>query len=502
MSATTLFFISSGILLGWSLGANHAVNVFGTAVMSKMVRYRLAAIVASVFVILGAVLGGAGTTRTINELGAVNALAGSFTVAFAVAIAVAWMTLLKLPVSTSQAIVGGIIGWNLFTGSPTDSGTVAKILGTWVTSPLLAALFAFGLYQVMERLLKRARIHLLEIDAYTRGGLLVVGALASYALGANNIANVMGLFVSAAPFGDIPLGSMLTFTGTQQLFLIGGVAIAAGIITYGQKVMVTVGSDLYRVTPLSGLVVVLAESIVLFLFSSEWLEALLRSLHLPTFPLVPLSSTQAVIGGVIGVGLAKHGRGINVRVLAKIAGGWVTAPVAALVLTYVLLFFVQNVFEQRVVADTQYHVSAAVVEAAAAEGVSAGPLTSLIGRDYSSANQLRNTMQGLKRYPRADMNVVLRLAKIDSLVVDSARVSAVLGGTAVPGEYTRAIKRLHGRAFPHRCDFEHELLSRTVRIDTADFHVLDALTPEQRDALVEALRTRPAQRPSKENSLY
>lgn len=119
MDATVFFFISSGIFLGWSLGANHAANVFGTAVMSKMVKYRVAAVIAGIFVTLGAVLGGAGTTQTINELGAVNALAGSFTVALAVGVAVAWMTHLRLPVSTSQAIVGGVIGWNLFTGSPT-----------------------------------------------------------------------------------------------------------------------------------------------------------------------------------------------------------------------------------------------------------------------------------------------------------------------------------------------------------------------------------------------
>lgn len=356
MNFTTLFFISSGIFLGWSLGANHAVNVFGTAVMSKMVRYRTAAIVAGVFVTLGAVIGGAGTTRTLNQLGAVNTLAASFTVAFAVGVAVTWMTYLKLPVSTSQAIVGGIIGWNFFTGSPTDVEAIIKILGTWVTSPVLAALFAFVLFKFMERVLKKARIHMLEIDAYTRGGLLVVGAVASYTLGANNIANVMGLFVSASPFRDVTLWQTLTFTGTQQLFLIGGLAIAVGIYTYGQQVMVTVGSDLYRITPLSGLVVVLAESIVLFLFSSQTLEALLLRLHLPTIPLVPLSSTQAVIGAVIGVGLAKQGRRINFHVLGKIAAGWVSAPFVSFVLTFISLFFVQNVFEQLVVEIGRAHV--------------------------------------------------------------------------------------------------------------------------------------------------
>lgn len=72
---TTWFFISSGLFLGWSLGANHAVNVFGTAVVSKMVKFRTAAIIGGIFVVLGSVFSGSGTTKTISELGSINALA-------------------------------------------------------------------------------------------------------------------------------------------------------------------------------------------------------------------------------------------------------------------------------------------------------------------------------------------------------------------------------------------------------------------------------------------
>jgi PiT family inorganic phosphate transporter len=100
------FFISSGLFLGWSLGANHAVNVFGTAVVSKMVKFRTAAIVAGIFVILGSVISGAGTTKTLTDLGSINALSGSFAVALAVGISVTLMTRAKLPVSTSQAVIG------------------------------------------------------------------------------------------------------------------------------------------------------------------------------------------------------------------------------------------------------------------------------------------------------------------------------------------------------------------------------------------------------------
>jgi PiT family inorganic phosphate transporter len=96
--------------------------------------------------------------------------------------------------------------------------------------------------------------------------------------------------------------------------------------------------------------VVLAQALVLFLFSSEALEGWLSSRGLPTVPLVPVSSSQAVIGAVLGIGLAKGGRNIRWRVLGRIASGWVATPAVSAVMALLLLFLVQNVFSQRVCA--------------------------------------------------------------------------------------------------------------------------------------------------------
>ncbi|MFH1843548.1 MAG: inorganic phosphate transporter, partial [bacterium] len=194
-------FLSSGLFLGWSLGANDAANVFGTAVGTRMLRFRTAAVVCSFFVVIGAVDGGAGVTNTLGKLGEVNALAGSFMVALAAAMTVFGMTRLRLPVSTSQAIVGAIVGWNLFSGSLTDYHSLQKIVLTWVLCPVLAGVFAIALFSLYRAFLKRSKIHLLEQDMYTRWGLLLAGAFGAYSLGANNIANVMGVFVPMAPFG-------------------------------------------------------------------------------------------------------------------------------------------------------------------------------------------------------------------------------------------------------------------------------------------------------------
>ncbi len=352
MLASGLLFLSSGLFLGWSLGANDAGNVFGSAVGSRMLRFSTAALLCSIFVILGAVSAGGGATGGLGQLGAVNALAGSFTTALAAAITVTWMNRAGLPVSSTQAVVGAIVGWNWFSGAQTDLSQLSRIVGTWVLCPLLAALAAACLYRLGALLVGCTRPHLLRLDAGLRLGLILAGVFGSYSLGANNIGNVMGVFVPAAPFTALVLPGGLTVSGTQQLFFLGGLAIATGVYTHSRRVMLTVGHNLMPLSPFGALVVVLANALVLFVFSSQPLSDAVAGLGLPPIPLVPVSSSQAMIGAVVGVALLQGRRGLRqIRwiVLARIASGWVTTPVLAALLAYVLLFVVQNVFAQQVV---------------------------------------------------------------------------------------------------------------------------------------------------------
>ena len=244
------------------------------------------------------------------------------------------MTVARLPVSTTHAIVGAIIGWNWFSGSITDLSALTTIMSTWIASPVLAAIFSALLYKVMVWVLTKARLHLLRLDSYTRIGLIIAGSFGSYTLGANNIGNVMGVFVGSSPFTDFTVAG-ITFTSVDQLFLVGAVAIAAGVFTYSKGVMMMVGDGIMPLSPVAAWVVVIAQSIVLFLFSSIALEHLLASQGLPTIPLIPVSSSQAVVGAVIGIGLLNGGKGIRWGALGSIASGWVTTPIISAVLCFV-----------------------------------------------------------------------------------------------------------------------------------------------------------------------
>ncbi|NDV11814.1 inorganic phosphate transporter [Crenobacter caeni] len=416
MDPIALFLLSSGLFLGWSLGANDAANVFGTAVGSRMVRFGTAALICSVFVILGATISGAGAAHTLSQLGAISELGGAFAAALSAAAAVMMMTHYGLPVSTGQAIIGAIIGWNLFSGTQIDTSVLSKILMTWVLCPILSAIVAVALYRGTDWTLRHVKPHVLTLDAGARWALIVAGAFGSYSLGANNIANVMGVFMNSVQLPSLSLG-LYTLSPVQTLFLVGGVAIAAGVYTYSKRVMLTVGQGLMPLSPVAAWVVVMSHSVVLFLFASQDLQTFLASHNLPTIPLVPVSSSQAIVGAVIGIGLLKGGQSINWRMAGRITGGWVLTPFIAAAVCLACLLVVQNVMRLPVHEVQRYELSEEVLLEARRQGLQVGALQAAEGRTFERADKLSRYLaqQGLP--DEAGLETLVSLARTSPMVV-------------------------------------------------------------------------------------
>lgn len=453
-------FLSSGLFLGWSLGANDASNVFGTAVGTKMIRFRTAAICCSVFVILGAVISGAGASHTLGKLGAVNAIAGAFIVAFAAAMSVYLMTLARFPVSTSQAIVGAIIGWNLFSGALTDINSLTKIVTAWILCPVLAAVIAMVLYKLVAFLIGHLKIHMFKLDRMVRYGLLLAGAFGSYSLGANNIANVMGVFVPVSPFSDISIFGWFNLSSAQQLFFIGGVAIAVGVFTYSKRVMMTVGQGIMELSPVAAFVAVWSHSIVLFLFSSQGLESFLMRHSLPTIPLVPVSSSQAIVGAIIGMGLLKGGKGIRWQTVGGITTGWIATPVIAALMSFICLFFLQNVFQQKTYRPVRYALTIEAMARIHESGVSTEKLNDLFGKDFPTAVKFKKALSERLLQTPATQAIIMSAAEIDEMGVTRATMDRLNNDWFTP-EQRKALEQLEGREFVHKWQLHKALAEQS-----------------------------------------
>lgn len=443
-------FLSSGMFLGWSLGANDAANVFGTAVSTKMLRFRSAAIITSIFLILGAMISGAGTTHTIGVLGDVNAIAGSFSVSLAAAISVFLLIKRGLPVSVSQAIVGAILGWNLFTSSPTDINSLIQILFSWVFNPLIAGALSFVLYLLFNRIIKFSKIHLLEIDALTRYGFILAAAFGAYSLGANNIAKVVGVFITSSPFRDIQVYENFKITALQQLFFTGALSMAAGIISYSRKTIDTIGSKIFRLTPISALASVFAVSVTLFAFSSQTLHKILLTLHIPAVPLVPVSVTQAMVGAVIGIALAKGGSYLNYKIIGKISLGWLITPVSSALISLLLLFVMQNVFQQKVFEKISFEVNEQVIKYLQSGNLNTTKINHLNGITYDNQSSFRQALDYVGISSEETIFRIFQAAKIENFRLDSNYAKEKLN----PNEFTQgeieAVKFLHNESYKHR----------------------------------------------------
>jgi PiT family inorganic phosphate transporter len=186
---------------------------------------------------------------------------------------------------------------------PYDEPGGVGLLGTLLVTG--AVLVALVLYKVLALAYNRLPISLIQTDMLLRAALLAAGSYAAYALGANNVANVTAVFVGA--------GTLTVFTAA----LVGGLSIAFGVLTYSRGVMETVGRKLVRLDPFSALVVVLAEGL---------------TVHFYTVLGVPVSTSQAVIGAVVGIGIIKGARTIKRKTLYGIFTGWfLTPPVACFI---------------------------------------------------------------------------------------------------------------------------------------------------------------------------
>jgi PiT family inorganic phosphate transporter len=442
------FFLSSGLFLGWSLGANDAANVFGTAVGTKMIRFRTAALCCSIFIILGAVISGAGASHTLGKLGSVNAVAGAFIVAFSAAISVYLMTRIGYPVSTSQAIVGAIIGWNFFSGSITDTGSLTKIALTWVICPSLAAVISLIIYKIAVFCITYFNVHMFRLDKLTRYGLLLVGAFGSYSLGANNIANVMGVFVPVSPFSDISVFGLFNLSSEQQLFFIGGLAIAVGVFTYSQKVMKTVGGGIMELSPVAAFAVVSAHSIVLFLFASQALESFLIQHGLPTIPLVPVSSSQAIVGAVIGIALIKRVGQTRWQTLGGITSGWIITPVVAGLICFLSLFFLQNVFQQQTYHPVPYALTSKAMGRIEKSDFQINRLKTIKSKIFPNAVQFKKALSSLA-LSQKERQFIMESSEIDTLKVTTEAILKTDSNWFTP-EQKKSLKNLENRIFLHK----------------------------------------------------
>ena len=307
------------------------------------------------------------------------------------------------PVSTTHSIVGAIVGF-ASVGISVDAVNwmkVGNIAASWVVSPVLAGTVAFFLYMSVRRFVfdttdpfasaKRVipfyiflvgfvismvtmvkglkhigldltfqqailysmvvagLVCLIGVVALTRikrvvaslnhdivniermfGVLMLFTACAmAFAHGSNDVANAIGPLAAVNSIiesgGDVVQKARMP---TWILFL-GGAGIVAGLAIYGYRVMQAMGTHITELTPSSGFAAELAAATTVVLASAYSL---------------PVSTTHTLVGGVLGVGLAKGLHALNLRVVGTIFLSWLVTLPAGAILAIIFFYIFKAIF--------------------------------------------------------------------------------------------------------------------------------------------------------------
>ncbi len=380
-----------GFYMSWNIGANDVANSMASAVGAKAITIRQAIFIAGILNCVGATFIGAQVTNTIRK-GIVStevlsdphlALIGAFSALLAAALWVSFATWKSLPVSTTHSIVGAMIGFGIMAGgfAVINWGKLGAVIASWVISPIFSLIIAWSMFNIIVKFVLRRRdafrwalmlspvfigltVFVVVLSFLFKTplgktlslgtpmailtGLIIallfglVGRLlltrfvpndesgteeifrkiqigtscyVALAQGANDVANAIG------PLAVIYFLVKTGTVGVQvpvplYLLLFGGVGIACGIGMAGHRVMDTIGNKITTLTNTRGFAVDFAAATTVLIASKLGL---------------PVSTTHAAVGGVMGVGLARGIEAVNFRILYKIVLYWIlTVPAAAL----------------------------------------------------------------------------------------------------------------------------------------------------------------------------
>ncbi|MFW6134268.1 MAG: inorganic phosphate transporter [Elusimicrobiota bacterium] len=316
-----------GVYLGWGVGANDTANIFGPAVATDAIKYKTAIIIAAIFILLGAVTEGPGLMKKIGDLAGdkftiTNAYASSdlaLVSSLAAGLTIMLLTYFSIPASTSQASIGSIMGIGIFLSGLGGAqwSEFLKILFVWVVNPVGTAIVSFLLFKILAVPVNNFIKSNLLYNRIFSILLLLSGAYGAYALGASHAAVTTAPFYRSGVFGS-PQSRNAAFLAA----LAGGIGMSTGVLTYSKKVMDTVGKKIAVLDPFSSFIC---------------LTGAAATVHICKQIGVPVSTSQAIVGSVTGVGMVKGVRTINFSSLIYIFLGWIMTPIAGAIFCILMI---------------------------------------------------------------------------------------------------------------------------------------------------------------------
>ena len=310
------------------IGANDASNVFGSAVGSKMVKFRSAIIFFIIFIILGAVINAENPSKIYGDLVLdYPELKKIFIIIFPVVFVTIISLKIKIPSSISQSIIFSLMGFSMAEKLNINYDLFKKLIYFWIATPVLAFLFSIIFCWFLTNLFRIFKLNVFQIDYQIRISLVIFGCIAAFALGAHLTAAIVGIY---APFLnlDIELMNFNLVLDDNKLYFFGSLLIGVGAFIFSQKIVKTIGSQISNIKPIPALAILLTQILILFTFSSSFIINNLN-LFLP-FELfaMPLSASHITFASIIGIASFNKFREVKPQYTKKIILSWIIIPIS------------------------------------------------------------------------------------------------------------------------------------------------------------------------------
>jgi len=302
--------------LALNIGANNSAASMATSYGAGVRTKREAVILIAIFVFLGAVMAGAPVVDTMGK-GLVPAKVLSsngglvLIVLLLAMLFISWANFAKVPIATTHAIVCALVGVGLYSNT-LNSSKFIDIVMWWVLGPfavllvnfLIARYFYFRIIHYLASNFSDTRVNKLLAVLLT-----VSGSFIAFSAGANNSANAVGPIVG--------LGVIESTSGA----IIAGVAMGAGALLLGGRVLETVGKQITEICIIRAISVEISGGILIIVAS---------------YAGVPVSIAEIITCGIIGFSFAQHGVGVTARNrhVLRIAFFWIVVPIVSVALSY------------------------------------------------------------------------------------------------------------------------------------------------------------------------
>jgi inorganic phosphate transporter, PiT family len=296
----TVLLIVLAIGFAWSVGAHYTGTVMGMPHALRAIGAWQALLLMASLALVGATFASHAVEKRVGSgLTAATLSVKQQVVVIGVAFAVTtFFNQFRMPTSTIQILVFSIVGVTLATGAGVRWSSIEHLVGVWAAAPVAAILLGLFVTRILDRL---------SVGAWIGAALVAMGAVAAFAMGANDVSNASGALVGTETFSPLEAGA------------VGGAGIAAGVLTWGKPLLRRVAFEIVEVDREMATAAQLVQGAVV-----------LAAVAFGFFT----SMNQALVGAMAGAGFARGRETVHLSTLLSILQGWALGPLVSIAAGY------------------------------------------------------------------------------------------------------------------------------------------------------------------------